>query len=487
MILVYHKVALNNDTQWWVSADAFNAHMAALQSREVVYLNDYDPQNPNHAVITFDGIYANVADIALPILKKWGYPFELFVVGDLIGQENSFDQHVEPPCFFADQPQIQALIDIGGRVQWHTAKHARLSGLSQDALAQEIMVPDGLKTRYPAPHFEWFAYPHGEHDAAVETMVKKHFKGALSCIAGSNDNIYALNREITREDTTLVKNTVSLIIANYNYGRFFPEALDSVLKQTIPPDEILVIDDASTDGSQEILRRYEDQVRIVYNEKNLGIVGNFNKAVSLTSGDYIAFLGADNRLRCDYIERCRAALDTHPDAAIAYTDMTLFGKRAGLLASKMLAEKVGTSLAEGWDIYRQHFPPPESNIQGRNFIHGSSMYRRKAYDQAGGYQQTENPEDYDLFARMIAQGGKPVQVPLPLLEYRQHSASQANTVLSLEMQVMHLTRRLKQLEKRGVLYLSGYYIYRRCYRRLEKLSAKHPKLKRLLRRIKAAI
>src|SRR5687768_4653453 len=95
MILLYHKVALEAATEWWVSADAFDRQMAALSAYEVVHLADYDFANPRHVVITFDGVYENVYDYAFPLLRKWGYPFELFVTGDYIGGDNAFDA-IEP-------------------------------------------------------------------------------------------------------------------------------------------------------------------------------------------------------------------------------------------------------------------------------------------------------------------------------------------------------------------------------------------------------
>jgi peptidoglycan/xylan/chitin deacetylase (PgdA/CDA1 family) len=116
MILLYHKVAPLPHTRWWVSADSFDVQLAALREREVVYLDDYDPTNPRHAVITFDGVYENVRRFALPLLKKWDYPFELFVIGDLLGEENIFDQDMEPPARFASCEDLEALVAGGGRV-----------------------------------------------------------------------------------------------------------------------------------------------------------------------------------------------------------------------------------------------------------------------------------------------------------------------------------------------------------------------------------
>ncbi|NBJ11433.1 glycosyltransferase [Microvirga arsenatis] len=442
MIICYHKVHPEVKSYWYVSVDQFDRHMAALRAYDVVYLDEYDPKNPRHAVITFDGIYGNIAEYALPILEKYGYPFELFIVGDYIGRENDFDQHVEPPCAFADYEQLKLLVSKGGRVQWHTATHKRLSGLSSSDLQRELTPPDQLRSLFPSPHLEWFAYPHGDHDAEVVSQVESRFKGALACDDGDDNNRYRLTRLLLAEKHNLFKNKVSLIVANYNYGHLLPDAMDSVFNQTIPPDEILIIDDASIDSSREILKRYADRVRVVINERNLGIVENFRKAVSLTSGEYIAFLGADNRLRSDYIEKMRAALDANPNAAVAYSDMMLFGPRASILAEQVGAKPFARSTNENWPLYYWEFPEPTeealAGLRERNFIHGSSMYRRSDYEAVGGYRKTSGPEDHDLFYRMILRGRDAVRVPHPILEYRQHSAAQANTVLLLEGKIVEL-------------------------------------------------
>jgi GT2 family glycosyltransferase len=227
---------------------------------------------------------------------------------------------------------------------------------------------------------------------------------------------------------------VSVIIANYNYGRFLREAVEPVLSQTVPPDELILIDDCSNDNSREIAEPFRGQVRLIFNERNLGIVANFNKAVSLTSGDFVAFLGADNRMRSDYVERCKGALDLDPSAAIAYTDMIIFGPLARDLAEKVGARLTGTTAPQNPPVYLWQFTEPTAealaDLPQANFIHGSSMYRRAAFDEVGGYQKSGGPEDHHLFTRMVQAGWRVCRVPHPLIEYRQHSLSQANTVLN---------------------------------------------------------
>ena len=443
MILLYHKVAPETPTYWWVSVDAFDRQMADLQGREVVTLDQYDPRNPNHVVITFDGVYENVYQYALPILRKWGYPFELFIVGDHVGGNNAFDA-VEPLTRFASIKQLAALTTAGGRLQWHTASHSRLHEISSQRLAHELTIPAQLRARFPHPHFGWFAYPHGDHTPAVVDAVRARFQGALSCLAGNDQDPWQLNRVIVDETVRFTKSSVAIIIANYNYGRFVAEAIESVLSQTMAPDEVLVIDDCSIDGSEEIIARYADRVRFVRNSRNLGIIGNFNKAVSLTTSSYIGFLGADNRMRSDYVERCKAVLDRDEGLAVAYTDLLLFGPRASLLAARVGAEMISESITERWPVYLWRFREPSAQhleqLPVDNFIHGSSMYRRQAFAKVGGYKPSNRAEDHDLFVRMVTAGWGAARVPFPLIEYRQHSLTQTNTVLSLQMELDHYRR-----------------------------------------------
>ena len=443
MILLYHKVAPEALTYWWVSVDAFDRQMGDLQGRQVVHLDDYDPYNPDHVVITFDGVYENVYQYALPILRKWGYPFELFIVGDHVGGNNAFDP-VEPLTSFASIEQLAAMTTAGGRLQWHTASHSRLHEISSERLAHELTVPAQLRRRFSPPHFGWFAYPHGDHTPAVVDAVRASFQGALSCVGGNDQDPWQLNRAIVDETTRLTKSSVAVIVANYNYGRFVGEAIESVLLQTVPPDEVLVIDDCSTDGSEGVIARYADRVRFVRNSRNLGIIDNFNKAVSLTTSSYIGFLGADNRMRSDYVEHCKAVLDRNEQVAVAYSDMLLFGPRSSLQAARVGAEMIGESATERWPIYLWRFPDPSprrlEQLPVDNFIHGSSMYRRAAFEEVGGYKPSERAEDHDLFRRMVRAGWEAERVPCPLIEYRQHSLAQTNTVLSLQMELEHFRR-----------------------------------------------
>ena len=410
MILMYHKIALEAPTLWWVTADAFWLQMEQLLRYTVVPLSNYDPLNPRHVVITFDGVYENVYTYALPILRRFGYPFELFVIGDMIGKGNEFDQPVEPPARFASVVQLKTMVKHGGRLQWHSRTHQDLSELKKPQLDSELKVPEQIRD-LDAVGFRWFAYPNGRLNPSLIEETRRCFEGAVSCVAGNNTDRFQLNRVTVTNDTSFAKSSVSLIIPNYNYGRLAAEAIESALAQTVPPNEILFIDDCSQDNSMEVVERYKDRIQVVRNEKNLGIIDNFNKAVSLTSGDYICFLGADNRFRSDYVERCKLLLDVYPGAAIVYTNVVFFGLRAEIVAVKLGID----ALPNSKDMFLWRFPEFNEGARDRlkygNFIHGSSMYRRQAFHEVGGYVKSEKPEDHNLFFSMVEKGWKAILCP----------------------------------------------------------------------------
>jgi glycosyltransferase involved in cell wall biosynthesis len=450
-ILMYHKVDLTSPTIWWVTVDQFYRQMLELQHRKVVYLDEYDPQNPSHVVVTFDGIYKNVLTYAAPVLRHFGYPFELFASSSFIGKDNSFDT-VEPLTEFATVEDLQALVACNGRLQWHTRSHCDLTLDENEPLfMNELTIPEEVRS-IDSKGWNWFAYPYGNFDDRILALVKQRFRGAVSCHQGNDMDVHILNRITVTNETRFNRATIAVVITSYNYGSFLVEAVESVLRQTRLPDEILISDDCSTDNTLEIAQFYQSQypdlIRVNHNAENLGIVQHFNKAVQLTNSEYVSILGADNRYRSDYVEKTAAILDLNDNVAIAYTDFALFGKRAELVYSGFPEEKRGKIKADSFFII--NFPEfteaskRELLERGTNFIHGSSMFRRSAFTKVGGYEKHPNfPEDYALFRRIILAGWNAKRSPHELLEYRQHSKEQANIQLGNYTELQFYKEQLK--------------------------------------------
>lgn len=398
----------------------------------MILLDEYDPNNPDHVVITFDDVYENVYQYAAPILKKFGYRYELFVIGDKIGGTNAFDS-VEPLTTMANRDQLKAMVADGARLQWHTMSHPDMGQeLTDQQLAIELAIPTQIKKLDPKG-FKWFAYPYGNFTQPAYELTKTLFQGAVSCIQGNDVDPYCWNRLTVVNSTTFNQTSVSVIIPSYNYGKFMVEAIESVLSQTQPPQEIIIIDDGSTDDTSVIAKQYAENyphlISFVTREQNWGIIKTFNAGVRMAKGEYVCILDADNRYRSDFLEKTVTALNQHKNAAIAYTDFAFFGQRA---ASKY--ELFPRSWQNGvvFDtFYLVQFPDfnetTKKMLKARNFMHGNSLFRKKAFLQAGGYfLETDKPEDHSLFYRMIEHGWDAVHINAPVLEYRQHNKDQEN-------------------------------------------------------------
>src|SRR5947209_609603 len=94
---------------------------------------------------------------------------------------------------------------------------------------------------------------------------------------------------------------VSVIIPAYNYATYLPKAIDSVLKQRFTNYEIIVVDDGSTDNTADLIAKYGDRVRYVY-QKNAGLPSARNTGIKAARGDYVGFLDADDEWHPNFLQ-----------------------------------------------------------------------------------------------------------------------------------------------------------------------------------------
>ena len=99
------------------------------------------------------------------------------------------------------------------------------------------------------------------------------------------------------------KPLVSVTVVTYNSGRFIRRCLESVLDQSYKGLEVIVVDNASTDGTADILEPFEDRCQVVYNEENSGFAAAQNQAISISSGEWVLTLNPDVMLLPDFIEQ----------------------------------------------------------------------------------------------------------------------------------------------------------------------------------------
>lgn len=193
----------------------------------------------------------------------------------------------------------------------------------------------------------------------------------------------------------------AVIVVSHNYGRFLAECLDSVLAQTRPAAEILVIDDASDDDTATVAAGFAQfGVRYLRTE-NHHVHQNRLDGAAATVAPCLIFLDADDQLPPNYIQAAEAVAGTDPGIGLVFTDCELFGLRSGL---------------------HRHDPV---NIEQRNYLHCASLVRRAALESVvwpatttSGY--THN--DWYMWRRIVRLGWKTAKSPVPL-RYRQHAAS----------------------------------------------------------------
>lgn len=116
--------------------------------------------------------------------------------------------------------------------------------------------------------------------------------------------------------------TLSVVVPNYNHGRFLEHTLPALAGQSFQPLELLVLDDASTDNSVEIIKRLAAQypiVRLVQNERNLGVMPNLNKGIGLAHGDYVFISSADDQVQPGFLQKSLRLLAEHPEAGLSCT------------------------------------------------------------------------------------------------------------------------------------------------------------------------
>lgn len=126
---------------------------------------------------------------------------------------------------------------------------------------------------------------------------------------------------------------VSVTIPCYNHAAFLGRAIQSILDQSHPDFDVLVVDDASSDDSFEVARGFEHdpRVRCLRNESNLGLAGNWNRCLELARGPLVMVMASDDGLDPDYLGRVSRIFVEHPDLGLVYAPVRIVDERDGIL------------------------------------------------------------------------------------------------------------------------------------------------------------
>lgn len=244
----------------------------------------------------------------------------------------------------------------------------------------------------------------------------------------------------------MTKPKISVLIPTYNYSRYLPEAIESVLRQDWQDFEILISDDASTDGSADIIARYaaiDRRIRFKVHPANLGMVQNWNWCLSEARGEYIKYLFGDDIL-------------ASPKALRRLVELLESNSSAVLAASARYVIDESSEIVEVWDefktpgFYRGRDAIARCMQENRNLIGEPSVVMFCRSDAGRGFDVTYRQiVDLEMWFALL-QRGDFVYTPEPLCSFRRHGQQQT------EMNKIHQRGELEAIRLFGGYYGKGY-------------------------------
>ncbi|MEM9666855.1 MAG: glycosyltransferase, partial [Bacteroidota bacterium] len=312
-----------------------------------------------------------------------------------------------------DRPQLQFLLRHRGVALRQSygrglaAAHLVASWLDGEAPSPSTPEAETAYTFLDAHRAEWPPEFEGLLRGPQQAL-----PGRRDAVSAEAASIVATPGEATGEDEVLLPQ-VSVIIPCYNYAHYLPEAVESVLAQTYPQVEILIVNDGSTDETetvaQSLAEAHPGQVR-VRNQANSGQPAHArNAGIEAVEGPYILCLDADDRLAPTFLAETVAVLEANPGLAFAYTHR----------------QDVGAG-----DLLAPSGPFDPTRLYRRNYIPYCGLYRRGVWEAIGGYRtNVRGMEDWDFWVAASAAGFRGQLVPRPLFQYRRHDTGVYQDVL----------------------------------------------------------
>lgn len=216
------------------------------------------------------------------------------------------------------------------------------------------------------------------------------------------------------EDSPLV----SVLIPTYNYAHFLDEAITSALSQTYQNLELIIVDDHSSDNTDQVVEKYLTDKRVSYfkNSVNLGLVANFNKCLEHSRGKYIKYLLGDDKLHIQLLEKFVPIMENNPDISLITSNNGMFGIKSKTRVLPFEGLKKGNTA-----IY-------ESLKDGKgNWIGEPTVVMFRKSGLQIGYFSPKYPclVDLNMWLRLLTIGDCFI-VP-ETLSYFRHHANQAST------------------------------------------------------------
>lgn len=204
-----------------------------------------------------------------------------------------------------------------------------------------------------------------------------------------------------RDKTTYPK--ISIVTLSLNQGRFIEQTIESVLSQDYPNIEYIIIDGGSTDGTVDIIKRYENRISFWISEPDDGISDAFNKGIRASRGEIVGILNAGDIYKPSAVSSAAEALFKGSDYDFTYGDIEFIDEEGNFLY-----------LMKGEKDYL-----PKISYTMYSIIHPTVFVRKKVYDSCGLFDKSYRiAMDYEFLLRIIKSGKKGLYLDIPVAQMR---------------------------------------------------------------------
>ena len=214
---------------------------------------------------------------------------------------------------------------------------------------------------------------------------------------------------------------VSVLIPTYNYARYLPEAIESVLEQDFQDFELLIGDDCSTDNSAEVIARYaakDERIRFKIHSANLGMVQNWNWCLSQTRGEFIKFIFGDDKLFSPTaIGKMVALMESNPAISLVSTASSVIDARSAAIETR---NNFQPGIRDGKKVVVQCLERPANLVGEPTLVMFRKQQAARGFDAR--YRQLA---DLEMWFHLL-ENGKFGHLGEPLCAFRRHESQQTN-------------------------------------------------------------
>ncbi|MFA5173388.1 MAG: glycosyltransferase [Candidatus Paceibacterota bacterium] len=199
---------------------------------------------------------------------------------------------------------------------------------------------------------------------------------------------------------------ISVLMSVYDGAKYLEESIKSIQNQTFSDFEFIIVNDASTDNSLEIIKNFSDpRIIILNNPKNLGLTKSLNIGLKQASGEYIARLDADDLSFPERLEKQLSFMEKNEDFALVGSSAVLINEEGKIVGKK-------NKPIEFFEI-KFH------SLLKNPFLHPSLFFKKEILAKVGNYNENFSfAQDYELTSRLINLGYKVSNLSEPLIKYR---------------------------------------------------------------------